>query len=325
MTSLEISKIDLRYEKCRLQDHKKERLLLSSISQTGIHEPLWGVMSTDSNGGSIANSPVILLDGFKRLRCGKKLGITTFPFHAMAKDEASGILQLLRIANNRSLNLLEQASFVDHLKNVHGFTVGEIAKTLECSSSWVGARVGIITEIPKKVLELIFAGQFPASSYLYTLRHIRRLTAVPPKDIEEFVTLVSSKGLSTRDIESLARAFFQGSDKLRQQIREGNLTWFLEQGKNFKKNPAGGDDGNAKPEYREHDARLLRDLEILHKYISRFLRIMDKKQWTTAIHAEGNLLSGGIKRLLPDFHVAIEEFYQTTLQIGSNDQRGKSS
>lgn len=308
MISVEIRQIDLRYENYRLQDRKRERQLFPSILETGIHEPLWGVSSSAVPG---QGAPVILLDGFKRFRCGKKAGLTVFPFHSLASDEASGILQLLRIANARSLNLLEQARLVDGLKKVHGMGVREISKSLERSSAWVSVRLGVLTEMPEAVAKAIFAGRFPASSYLYTLRNIRRLTTVKEAELEEFVERVSGKELSTREIDLLARAFFMGGEKLREQIRSGNLAWSLEHLRNQKHSQEGG---GAKEGSRsallEVEARLLRDLEMIHKYLGRCTRVVNDRRLTLAVHAEGNLLSGGILRLLPAFSAAIQEFFK---------------
>ena len=63
VANLELSQLDLRYEGYRLRQPRLEDRLLPLIAQEGIREPLQGV------GGP---SP-ILLDGFKRYRCARRL------------------------------------------------------------------------------------------------------------------------------------------------------------------------------------------------------------------------------------------------------------
>ena len=71
MAEVELSHLDLRYQGHRLQQPRLEEQLLSSIAQGGIQEPLQGVIS---------GLGVILLNGFKRYRCARKLHLLTVPF-----------------------------------------------------------------------------------------------------------------------------------------------------------------------------------------------------------------------------------------------------
>ena len=61
---VEISSFDLRFADIRLRNQAGERILLASISQKAVREPLQGVDM---------DSTPILLNGFKRYRCAKKL------------------------------------------------------------------------------------------------------------------------------------------------------------------------------------------------------------------------------------------------------------
>ena len=98
---LELSTLDLRYESYRMRNPALEARLLASIAQRGIEEPLEGVDTKERS---------ILLNGFKRYRCARKLGLGKAPYASLGEDEALGILNLLRASNNRSLGILEQAA-----------------------------------------------------------------------------------------------------------------------------------------------------------------------------------------------------------------------
>src|SRR5687767_9886426 len=104
---VELCQLDLRYEGCRLKSPVAEARLLAAIAQSGIQQPLQGVELSSTR---------ILLNGFKRLRCARKLHIHTAPFASLGADEVSGIVCLLRTANDHALSLLEQARFLDELK-----------------------------------------------------------------------------------------------------------------------------------------------------------------------------------------------------------------
>jgi hypothetical protein len=79
--------LDLRYESFRLKVPALEERLLSSLLQRGIEEPLEGVESNETK---------VLLNGFKRYRCARKLRLATVPYRSLGRDEAAAILGLLR-------------------------------------------------------------------------------------------------------------------------------------------------------------------------------------------------------------------------------------
>ena len=119
--TVELSSLDLRYEGHRLRDDAREARLLASIAERGIEEPLQGVDR------SVAR---FLLDGFKRCRSAKKLGIDCVPYVSLGAEEATGILNLMRASTGKGLNILEQARFVVDLVSIHGMSVAEVAQTL---------------------------------------------------------------------------------------------------------------------------------------------------------------------------------------------------
>ena len=300
MKSIEISDVDLRYESFRLRDVTRERILLSSVLEKGIQEPLQGVESARS---------IILLDGFKRYRCAKKIGMQIVPFVALAEHEVSGIIQLLRISNAKTLNILEQARLVDELKNTFQISTLEISQKLERSQAWVSVRLGVLTEIAEPIKNEIFSGRFPAYSYMYTLRHFMRLMKLKKEELIEFVMSVTGKNLSTREIELLAKGFFQGSQELREQIKTGNLSWSLGRLKAVAKAEQAQ---NGSKGLSDFEGKFLKDLEILQRYMGRFGRSASDSRLTKSIFAEGNLLAGGVLSQLRFFSKVVQEFYDRT-------------
>jgi hypothetical protein len=166
VTDIELAHLDLRYEGHRLHQPRLEEQLLSSIAQVGIQEPLQGVRS---------DAAAIMLNGFKRCRCARKLHIHAVPFASWGTDEVTGILQLLRGSRHHALHLLEQARFVDELKTGRGMNVAEIAQQLSRSKAWVSLRLGLIAQLSPAVSQALFSGDFPVCAFLYSLRPFRRL------------------------------------------------------------------------------------------------------------------------------------------------------
>jgi len=274
---IELSSLDLRYEGFRLKASALEERLLGSIAQRGIEEPLEGVETKESN---------VLLNGFKRFRCARKLRLATVPYSSLGPDEAVGILNLLRTANNRALGILEQAAFIAELKNTRQMSVAQIALELSRSKSWVSMRLGLMAEMSAPVRRQLFAGAFPVYSYMYALRQFMRMNGVKPAQIEEFVLAVSGKGLSVREVEQLAHGCFRGPESFRREILQGNLALPLER---MRQVPQSADGCN------EFERVLLGDLELTQKYMQRVMgKSQDPRLTSRAFHAQGHLLTAGI-------------------------------
>lgn len=292
LKQVEISSLDLRYQHHRLKSEQAEKQLLNSIISHGIKDPLQGVDVNESR---------ILLNGFKRLRCAQKLKIGIVPYKSLGNDEILGIIELLRISNARSLNILEQSKLIDELKTVFKMSHSEIAGLLEKSKTWVSVRCGLVKEMGPFVMEKIFNDEFPVYSYMYTLRPFMRLNGIKPNEIDEFVSCVCGQRLSTRDIETLAHGYFNGSNMFRQQIKDGSVLWGLKQLKQ-----SSVDTTNC----TEIERAMLRDLEVISKYLRRVsAKCVDKRYKTSSFFAQAHLLSEGVIRQLGGFSNIIREFY----------------
>jgi hypothetical protein len=276
-SEIEISALDLRYESYRMKNPALEGRLLASIAQRGVQEPLEGVESADRP---------ILLNGFKRCRCARQLKITTVPYASLGQEEVRAILNLLRISNDKTLSILEQARFLDELKNVRRMTLAEIAAELSRSKAWVSLRLSLMSEMSEGVREKLFSGAFPVYAYMYHLRPFMRMNGVTREQIALFVEALSGHKLSVREIEQLAHGFFRGPESFRQEILSGNLALPLERMKQAPADPEG---------CSEFERIVLHDLELAQKYMQRVMgKSQDPRLESRAFHAQCHLLTAGI-------------------------------
>ena len=298
---VEISSFDLRYESCRMKNPAAEKSLLTSILQHGIREPLQGVDTAEVR---------ILINGFKRYRCAKKLAVGIVPYFSLGSDEAVGIINFLRIATCKSLTIIEQARLIDELITVYKMSVSEIAGLLERSKGWVGMRAGIIADMSQCIMNKIFSGQFPVYSFMYTLRPFIRMNGIKKEEIDEFVSSVSGKNLSIRDIELLVHGYFNGSPDFQEQIRNGNVSWGLSCLK---------EEDRVTGNCTQLEQGMLKVLETIQKHMQRFThRIRDRRLKSNSFFAQANLLAGEILKQKDKFYKVIEEFYDQSRQTESD-------
>ena len=291
-SEVELGQLDLRYEGYRMKNPGLEERLLGSIGQRGIEAPLEGV--------EVA-SVRILLNGFKRYRCARKLQLRLAPYVSLGQDEVSGIVNLLRLSNPKALGILEQAAFIDELKHTRQLSLTDIAEQLARSKAWVSMRVGIIAQMSVTVRAKLFSGAFPAYSYLYILRRFMRMNGVTGQQVDQFVTALSGKKLSVREIEQLAHGYFRGPESFRQEIRKGNLALPLQQ---IAQVPPSLDGCS------EFERVLLHDLEITQKYMQRSTgKSQDPRLQSRAFHAQANLLTAGILSRVPAFTQTLRQLH----------------
>jgi hypothetical protein len=296
---IEIIEIDRKYESYRIQSASREKILFGSIAERGIDEAVAGVSSTETG-------KYILLDGFKRLRCAIRLGHTQIAFTTIGEDEADCILHLIRMSNAKGLTMLEQAKLVDDLNRIFGLSVAEISMRLQRSKSWVRARLEVLKEMSGSVMNDIIGGRFPLYSYIYTLRSHRRLPGcASQKPIENFVSHVSGRGLSTREIELLSDGYFRGGTKMKQEIEGGNLGWCLEEMKRRAEAKS-----SLPASLNENEKRALRDLEFMSQLMGRLpLRLAHRDIKSGEFYAEAAVIVGELLRLWPEFTKGMRGFY----------------
>jgi len=251
----------------------------------------------------------VLLDGFKRLRAAKKLELKLVPVAFLGESEPAGILRFIKLSNVRGLDILEQAALVDELNRSYGMSAVEISRHVERSPAWVSVRLGVIGRMSAEVRKAVFAGKFPVRSYMYALRPFTR---VKKKETEKFVKAVSGKGLSTREIETLAGGYFKGNAELREQILEGNIDWTLRQMKQ-----------DAAESLNEFELRALKDLKLLEGCIRRIpYKLADERLKTGAFLEASKPVILTILKRLTFFRETLEEFHGYT---GGKKENGKDA
>jgi len=273
---IELAELDVRYESYRMKNPAFEKRLLASIAQRGIEQALEGAASGEGK---------ILLNGFKRRRCALHLGIRRVPYVSLGEDQAGAILNLLRLCNQSALSLLEQARFIDQLRQLK-MSVADIAEQLSRSKSWVSMRLGLLEEISPRVQEEILAGRFPVYPYMYILRPFMRLNRASQQEVEEFVLAVSGQRLSVREIEQLAYGYFRGPRSLREMIQNGHAGEVLAWMRQVPQDAEG---------CSEWERILLRDLELVQKYMQRVTgKSLSPKLKSPAFFAQAHLVTAGL-------------------------------
>lgn len=273
---IEIETLDLKYEPFRMRNPRLEGKLLCSIRERGVSEPVLGV--------DTEKAPV-LLDGFKRLRGARTLGLDHLPYESQGSDPAEAIASLLHKRPDQPLNILEQAAFLDELRATQDWSIGRMAQHLSRSKAWVWLRMDLLRELRPAIRAKLFLGQFPTYAYLYSVRPFMRINGTFRADAERFVLATSGRHLSVRQIDRLSRSCFEGPPELREQILAGRFELVLREDE-----PSPGAVGLSAAE-----KTLLRELEAIRKGLRRATALAGNERLKSpAFHAQAGLVSAGI-------------------------------
>ena len=212
------------------------------------------------------------------------------------------------MAKNHSVENKEL--LIDELHKVHKLGVSEMARLLEKSKGRVSMRLGLMEQMSDVVMEKIFNGQYPVYSYMYTLRPFIRMNGIKKAEIEDFVCSTSGKGLSVRDLDTLARGYFSGSADFVEQIKKGDISWVLNHLKE-KEAMAGSSDCS------ELERKVLRELEIIRCYMDKIpFYSSDSRLKSPDYCAQANLAAGKLLKNIPAFKQYLEALYDRTREKG---------
>ena len=126
------------------------------------------------------------------------------------------------------------------------------------------------------------------------------MNGVKKQDIDEFVVLVSGKGLSIRDIDLLCDGYFKGSEEFRQQIKTGDIGWGLKQ---LKETESTG--------CTPVESQLLKEIEITRCYINRVIyRSRDAQIFSKDFYSQWDMLAPEMLRRLAKCKQVLEDLHE---------------
>ena len=154
--SMPITRIGERFAPLRIANPIAEQAMLRSMVKYGQQTPVVVCRIADGNPE--------LLDGFKRLRVGRQLGIKELTVRTLDVGlRACKAAMLLLNRVGRPITSMEEALVVHSLCHEDGLNQVEIATLLNCHKSWVCRRLALIERLCDEAQESIRLGLLPAS------------------------------------------------------------------------------------------------------------------------------------------------------------------
>jgi hypothetical protein len=265
---------------------------------------LHGILDPLYLAGGTGSQHYVLIDGFKRYRCARKLGMGMVPAECVADDVATGIVTFIRRNEyGVGITVLEQAALIEELHCRCAMSIYDIARRLGRSPAWVSLRLGVLDDLTPLVRSKLLSGAFPARAYLYGIKGFTRVNNIDRERVDAFVAATSGKGFSTRDLFVLSRAFFTGGSVIERLVLEGDVHRALQL---LSADTDGSDDASLT--YKER--LFIKDLQSTATGMSRITANGG------SLHMQGssfsqyvNLWSNALLKRLSDFSTTIKELY----------------
>ena len=218
--NLEFHQLDRRYESLRRKQPKHERDLLASLGDRGQQVPIV-VVALQEKPLKEAPQRFLVIDGFKRLRCLKRLGADTV--HATLWDlpESEALLLDRSQRDSQRLTQLELGWLLATLRD-QGLELLELAKRFDKSPSWVSRHLALVEDLPLPVQEHVRRGAIPAHA---AMRHLVPIARKHKKDCLRLACAMAGLKLTSREIGQLCSAWLDGTSQVRERLLADPRLW----------------------------------------------------------------------------------------------------
>jgi ParB family transcriptional regulator, chromosome partitioning protein len=295
---LEFHQLELRYDRLRVVRPEPERRLLTSLADVGQQVPI--VVVTEA-----ASGRHVVIDGYKRIRCLRKLARDTVSASPWPGEEVEALIVTRLLQTAETETALEQSWLLLELKQRFGFSLEELARRFGHSVSWVSRRLALVQELPEEIQQRVQRGEIVAhgaAKYLVPLARANRQACL------ELVEAIGSTRVTSSDWGILYRAYQIGNWVTRQRLLEAPLV-FLKSHKQAQAAPA--------PIEPNLGDSLLSDLELLSSAARRADRRLRQGILRNLADPQRQELARCLEQCLHETERLGERFHQEMGDVGS--------
>lgn len=197
--NLELWQLELRYAAVRTQNATKEKRLLASLAGGGQQVPI--VVLADSSGR------YVVVDGYKRVRCARRLGWDTLAATSWELSEAEAVILELVLRSTGRGNALEEGGYLRELSERFGLSLRELARRFCRSESWVSRRLALVAQLPEEIKQGVLTGRIVAHG---AMKHLVPMARANRADCLRLYAAIRDRGLSSRQLGRLWAAYRSG-------------------------------------------------------------------------------------------------------------------
>jgi ParB-like chromosome segregation protein Spo0J len=212
---LEVGQLDRRYESLRTRSARRERRLLSSLSEIGQQTPILVVRDVENASGGVTGERWVVVDGYKRVRALKRLGHDVVCAAAWELGELEALLLERALRGGDAASAIEEGWLLRELMQRFGLGLEELARRFDRSASWASRRLGLVTDLPALVQEQVRGGAIGAHAAMKYLVPLARANA---SDCETLGRALGKLRPTSREVGELYAAYMAGNAVVRERV-----------------------------------------------------------------------------------------------------------
>lgn len=205
MRELEMRLLDRKYAGLRVLACDRLGPLVASLAEAGQQSPVLTVAGVD---GKVP----VLIDGYRRVAALQQLGRDTCQVLELDLCERDALLMRHLMAATDRRSALEDGWLIRELIDAHGLSQRQLGQKLSRSASWVCRRLGLVTDLPDVVQDLVRKGDVPPQA---AMKFFLPLARANTGACTRLASTMAGEHWSAREVE----AVYQGWRKAKGEQR----------------------------------------------------------------------------------------------------------
>lgn len=206
---LEFHQLDRRWEHLRVRPPHRQRRLLASLAESGQQTPIVVVRCSDHP------DRYLVIDGHQRIAALQQLGRDTIEATVWALSAAEALLLERSLRCRPQESALEQGWLLAEMQQRFGYSLEELARRFDRSTSWVSRRLALVELLPETIQQQVREGAIAAPLAMKYLVPVARVSA---EDCGRMAAAFVQHRCDTRQAGQLYAAWRDGSRVVRERI-----------------------------------------------------------------------------------------------------------
>lgn len=248
---LEFHQLERRWEHLRVRHPARQRRLLASLAEAGQQTPIVVVAAEGQP------ERYLVIDGYKRIAALAQLGRDTVEATVWPMSAAEALLLDRSLRFSEHETALEQGWLLAEMEERFSYSLDELARRFDRSTSWVSRRLALVELLPEAIQQRVREGQITAHVAMKYLVPVARISL---EDGQRMAAAFAEQHCNTRQAGQLYAAWRSSSAAIRKRILDDPALFFKTQ------RPA------APKVTAEPAIELARDLEMATAIVNRAIR-----------------------------------------------------
>jgi hypothetical protein len=196
MIKISPDQLDLHLNYLRPAHAKNIEQMTASLMKYGQLSPVIAVDDKDR---------MTLIDGFKRLRCAKQIGMKTLWVSPVTKSRSESKALIYLLNRSKSFSMITEAILIRDLIEVEGLNQTEAGVLLDRHKTWICRRLSMIRNLAPQVVDDIKLNLLPAGAG-------PSLALLPRGNQADFTVAIQKHKLKSREIRQLVNIWRKAKD-----------------------------------------------------------------------------------------------------------------